>query len=505
MALGKGIPVINGFDLNSKLPLDSRTVADTKENMNKLVTDGSVGDGQLCYCRADKKLYVLKDNVWSEVGDEGKGLNVLSLNLKNCMNGSDYNELVGYILQKTVIAKAYNITLPDLTGVDIVKFTIETPIGNVITTFYRNSKELTQFNWFCNWTDNENFMQMVTITGHTDNSVNYIKYNGIDGGKSVPPTLNLIDFETGEVRTTITEEEYNNLMNGLYNQVMYDTDVNLLSVHSPSKLISIDAERYFTQFKISVNADETFFYSSMVINSITIGEKNTSNEYPITVTEAYTINPPSTSGGGIPIVDCILTDQTDITKGGTVDNVPNAPFLLRIPLKLEDDTLPPYGKYFLDNILVPMNYTYGKHEHSGEVEVVPDKYSGTGFALSTFYYAEVDVSTKKVIITSQTNASYVTLPVDLPTKSQPTVTISNPKQDILLQTMLVGNDFRFNGVVLYGYLFTWTSPVYTKSETVSNTTYYTMFYYTAGYDDVNDTFTIRYHEIPITTTITFEN
>ena len=71
MALGKGIPVINGFDLNSKLPLDSRTVADTKENMNKLVTDGSVGDGQLCYCKADKKLYVLKDNVWSEVGGGG--------------------------------------------------------------------------------------------------------------------------------------------------------------------------------------------------------------------------------------------------------------------------------------------------------------------------------------------------------------------------------------------------------------------------------------------------
>ena len=82
MALGKGIPVINGFDLNSKLPLDSRTVADTKENMNKLVTDGSVGDGQLCYCKADKKLYVLKDNVWSEVGGGG-GISVIELNDKN--------------------------------------------------------------------------------------------------------------------------------------------------------------------------------------------------------------------------------------------------------------------------------------------------------------------------------------------------------------------------------------------------------------------------------------
>ena len=71
MALGKGIPVINGFDLNSKLPLDSRAVADTMEDMNALTTNGSVGDGQLCYCKADKKLYVLKDGVWSEVGGGG--------------------------------------------------------------------------------------------------------------------------------------------------------------------------------------------------------------------------------------------------------------------------------------------------------------------------------------------------------------------------------------------------------------------------------------------------
>lgn len=77
MALGKGIPVINAFDLNSKLPLDSRAVADTMEDMNKLVTDESVGDGQLCYCKADKKLYVLKDNVWSEVGGGGGGIPVV--------------------------------------------------------------------------------------------------------------------------------------------------------------------------------------------------------------------------------------------------------------------------------------------------------------------------------------------------------------------------------------------------------------------------------------------
>ena len=77
MALGKGIPVINGFDLNSKLPLDSRAVADTLADMNALITSGSVADGQLCYCKEDKKLYVLKEGTWSEVG--GGGADVLDV------------------------------------------------------------------------------------------------------------------------------------------------------------------------------------------------------------------------------------------------------------------------------------------------------------------------------------------------------------------------------------------------------------------------------------------
>lgn len=187
MALGKGIPVINGFDLNSKLPLDSRAVVDTLEEMNALVANGSVGDGQLCYCKADKKLYVLKDEVWSEVGG---------------------------------------------------------------------------------------------------------------GGKSVPPTLNLIDIENGGVRTTITEEEYNNLLNGLYNQVIYAIDDNSNpSMYSPSKLLNSAGEYGFVQFKIVANEDGTFSYSSMYAYSIAIGEKNTANEYPITIEKRFEI--PFGSGGSV--------------------------------------------------------------------------------------------------------------------------------------------------------------------------------------------------------------
>ena len=61
------------LEQKTKAELDKKTeninlTADTLEDMNALVTQGRVNDGQLCYCKEDKKLYVLKDGVWSEVG-----------------------------------------------------------------------------------------------------------------------------------------------------------------------------------------------------------------------------------------------------------------------------------------------------------------------------------------------------------------------------------------------------------------------------------------------------
>ena len=116
MALGKGIPVINGFDLNSKLPLDSRAVADTMEEMNKLVTDGSVGDGQLCYCKADKKLYVLKDGVWGEVGGGGGG-KTYTLSITEVLDTKYVEEIYGYLTNSSEsVGKIYPL-LKDISDI----------------------------------------------------------------------------------------------------------------------------------------------------------------------------------------------------------------------------------------------------------------------------------------------------------------------------------------------------------------------------------------------------
>ena len=126
---------------------------------------------------------------------------------------------------------------------------------------------------------------------YTDKAVDEMLKNA-GGGKSVPPTIDLIDFKTNKVKTTITQEEKDNLEKGLYNQVMYtDSWKDFSPMRSPSKLFISGGSYYFTQFKTFANVDGIVSYSSMALYLITIGEKNTSNEYPITVTEEETMDP----------------------------------------------------------------------------------------------------------------------------------------------------------------------------------------------------------------------
>ena len=61
------------LERKTKADLDKKTAninltANTLDDMNALIASGAVNDGQLCYCKADKKLYVLKDGKWGEVG-----------------------------------------------------------------------------------------------------------------------------------------------------------------------------------------------------------------------------------------------------------------------------------------------------------------------------------------------------------------------------------------------------------------------------------------------------
>lgn len=122
---------------------------------------------------------------------------------------------------------------------------------------------------------------------------------GGGGGKSVPPTLKLLDFATGKVRTTITEEEKTNLENDLYNQIIFPGLIpDDLQLFMPSKLIgdkSFDVHS-FAQFNYVVSGD-TFTINALSIYGYTFGEKDTNGNYPITIEKQFDINIGGSGGG----------------------------------------------------------------------------------------------------------------------------------------------------------------------------------------------------------------
>lgn len=64
-----GIVVASGFKLRAKAPLDPRTVVDTIEDRNALVTENGAYEGMSVYVKAEKTRYILKGTTnddWAE-------------------------------------------------------------------------------------------------------------------------------------------------------------------------------------------------------------------------------------------------------------------------------------------------------------------------------------------------------------------------------------------------------------------------------------------------------
>ena len=161
--------------------------------------------------------------------------------------------------------------------------------------------------------------------------------SGGGGGKSVPPTLNLIDFEAGGVRTTITEEEKTNLENGLYNQVIFPGLIpNELQVFIPSKLVGdkLFEANIFAQFDCVIGGDRPTI-TALSFYGYSFGAKDTSGNYPITIEKRFDI-PVGDSGGGqsiedLPVVELPseITTVTDETiKAKILENVNNDNYLI---------------------------------------------------------------------------------------------------------------------------------------------------------------------------------
>ena len=119
------------------------------------------------------------------------------------------------------------------------------------------------------------------------------------GGASVSPTLNLMDLETRSVRTSITEEEKNNLDKGLYNSVIYYDEsagqFGFFSAFFPEPLVYTE----FSIFNLTVDTETnkaTITGSS--VYHIEVYNKNDDGTYPISIQKQEDLEATFGGGGG---------------------------------------------------------------------------------------------------------------------------------------------------------------------------------------------------------------
>lgn len=142
--------------------------------------------------------------------------------------------------------------------------------------------------------------------------------SGGGGGESVSPTLNLFDLTQGIAKTTLTEQEKTNLEKGLYNQVLWvssDENLGQFASYLPSKLISLGGTNMFALMDVS-SSGESPYIKQIEFYYLELGEKNTSGEYPITITKANDMpNFPFGTGGSseIPTLSTIAPSMSDLT------------------------------------------------------------------------------------------------------------------------------------------------------------------------------------------------
>ena len=149
-----------------------------------------------------------------------------------------------------------------------------------------------------------------------DEATKTLKASG-GGGASVSPCLNLMDMsgEQTTVRTSITEEEKNNIEKGLYNSVVYSdpsSDIYDLSRFFPETAMIVNGNLSFSTYNFSVDetANKVTISGSSSYDLVISGEKSEDGTYPITIEKMDEATFGGGGGGGASVSPCLnLLDQ----------------------------------------------------------------------------------------------------------------------------------------------------------------------------------------------------
>ena len=158
------------------------------------------------------------------------------------------------------------------------------------------------------------------------------------GGASVSPCLNLLDQETQGIRTSITEEEKNNLDKGLYNSVLYFDEsaepLGFISTFFPEPL----ADTEFSIFNLTADeATQKITITGSSIYHIEVFDKNEDGTYPISIQKIEELEASFGGGGGGAIQEIEAIKST----GGrsrdnqyTLSSTPTSPMFI---MKVKND------------------------------------------------------------------------------------------------------------------------------------------------------------------------
>ena len=170
-----------------------------------------------------------------------------------------------------------------------------------------------------------------------DEATKTLKASG-GGGASVSPCLNLLDQETQGIRTSITEEEKNNLDKGLYNSVLYFDEsaepLGFISTFFPEPLTDTE----FSIFNLTADeATQKITITGSSIYHIEVFDKNENGTYPISIQKIEELEASFGGGGGGAIQEIEAIKST----GGrsrdnryTLSSTPTSPMFI---MKVKND------------------------------------------------------------------------------------------------------------------------------------------------------------------------
>lgn len=258
-----------------------------------------------------------------------------------------------------------------------------------------------------------------------DEATNTLKARG-GGGASVSPCLNLLDTETQGIRTSITEEEKNNLDKGLYNSVLYFDEsaepLGFISTFFPEPL----ADTEFSIFNLTADeATQKITITGSSIYHIEVFDKNEDGTYPISIQKIEELEASFGGGGGGAIQEIEAIKST----GGrsrynqyTLSSTPTSPMFI---MKVKNDD----GYYIRFTMILQSSLDESEQIYFGckvgslsDMNTCVYAYSeGTTAILSNQYYLPPEIKSGdlgKVLVARDYGYNLEDLPSSLPNISQ---------------------------------------------------------------------------------------